>query len=75
MEGLWMSTARPHAQRTGREGGEHVDVLVVGAVISGSGAARYLAVDHPRKRVAVLEGRERVGVTWDLFRYPGIRSE
>ena len=69
-----MSTAGPH-QRTGLEGGERVDVLVVGAGISSIGAARYLAVEHPRKRVAILEGSERAGGTWDLFRYPGIRSE
>ncbi|QKE84497.1 NAD(P)/FAD-dependent oxidoreductase [Arthrobacter sp. NEB 688] len=54
---------------------EHVDVLVVGAGISGIGAARYLAVEHPQRTVVVLEGRERLGGTWDLFRYPGIRSD
>src|ERR671916_3258912 len=75
MEGLWMSAARPHAQRTGLEHGEHVDVLVIGAGISGIGAARYLAVEHPGKRVAILEGRDRAGGTWDLFRYPGVRSD
>lgn len=54
---------------------EHVDVLVIGAGISGIGAARYLGVEHPAKSVVVLEGRERLGGTWDLFRYPGIRSD
>ena len=54
---------------------EHVDVLVIGAGISGIGAARYLGVQHPGKSVVVLEGRERLGGTWDLFRYPGIRSD
>jgi ribulose 1,5-bisphosphate synthetase/thiazole synthase len=42
-----MSSAGPRAQRTGLEGGANGDVLVVGAGISGIGAARYLAVDHP----------------------------
>lgn len=54
---------------------EHVDVLIVGAGISGIGAARYLSVDHPLKKVVILEGREALGGTWDLFRYPGIRSD
>ncbi|MFC7343675.1 flavin-containing monooxygenase [Saccharopolyspora griseoalba] len=60
-------TSAPHV--------EHVDVLIVGAGISGIGAARYLGVEHPQRSVAVLEGRERPGGTWDLFRYPGIRSD
>src|SRR6478735_7086717 len=54
---------------------EHVDVLVVGAGISGIGAAYYLQRDVPDKRVAILEAREDLGGTWDLFRYPGIRSD
>ncbi|OLR92697.1 flavin-containing monooxygenase [Actinokineospora bangkokensis] len=65
------SAARPGAERQV----EHVDVLVVGAGISGIGAARYLAVEHPGRSVAVLEGRADPGGTWDLFRYPGIRSD
>ena len=52
-----MSTAPPNAERTGLEGGEHVDVLVIGAGVSGIGAARYLAVQHPRKSMVILEGR------------------
>ncbi|MCK2215671.1 NAD(P)/FAD-dependent oxidoreductase [Actinomadura sp. ATCC 31491] len=54
---------------------EHLDVLVVGAGISGIGAARYLKVMAPGKSFAVLEAREASGGTWDLFRYPGIRSD
>ncbi|MCW2607157.1 MAG: FAD-containing monooxygenase EthA [Frankiales bacterium] len=54
---------------------EHLDVLVVGAGISGIGAARYLRVEHPGRSVAVLEARGASGGTWDLFRYPGIRSD
>ncbi|MGN6782779.1 MAG: flavin-containing monooxygenase [Marmoricola sp.] len=68
------STARP-AGTSPRTALEHVDVLVIGAGISGIGAARYLAVEHPARTVAILEGRERAGGTWDLFRYPGIRSD
>ncbi len=54
---------------------EHLDVLIVGAGISGIGAARYLRVRHPGRTFAVLEGRGATGGTWDLFRYPGIRSD
>jgi monooxygenase len=54
---------------------EHVDVLVVGAGLAGIGAACRLRMEHPGRSVAVLEGRERSGGTWDLFRYPGIRSD
>lgn len=54
---------------------EHFDVLIVGAGISGIGAAYHLQTRCRRKRYAILEGRERLGGTWDLFRYPGIRSD
>ncbi|WP_122819072.1 flavin-containing monooxygenase [Nocardioides pantholopis] len=54
---------------------EHVDVLVVGAGLSGIGAACQLREHHPGKSVAVLEARGASGGTWDLFRYPGIRSD
>ncbi|TDU26793.1 cation diffusion facilitator CzcD-associated flavoprotein CzcO [Panacagrimonas perspica] len=54
---------------------EHVDVLIVGAGISGIGAAYHLQTQCPTKRYAILEGRESMGGTWDLFRYPGIRSD
>ena len=54
---------------------EHVDVLIVGAGLSGIGAACRLRTDHPERSVAVLEGRDVSGGTWDLFRYPGIRSD
>src|SRR5579862_9360455 len=56
-------------------GEDVVDVLIVGAGISGIGAAYYLQRDHPRRSYAILEARGASGGTWDLFRYPGIRSD
>ena len=54
---------------------EHFDVLIVGAGISGVGAAYHLQANCPGKTYAILEGRAAMGGTWDLFRYPGIRSD
>jgi monooxygenase len=54
---------------------EHFDVLIVGAGLSGIGAAYHLQKSCPTKRYAILEGRETSGGTWDLFRYPGVRSD
>ncbi|MDQ6776636.1 MAG: NAD(P)/FAD-dependent oxidoreductase [Actinomycetota bacterium] len=54
---------------------EHVDVLIVGAGLSGIGAGYHLQTDCPEKSYAILEARECIGGTWDLFRYPGIRSD
>src|SRR5947209_1810872 len=54
---------------------EHVDVLIVGAGLSGIGAACHLQASCPGKSYAILEARERLGGTWDLFRYPGVRSD
>lgn len=54
---------------------EHYDVLIVGAGLSGIGAAKHLQEQCPGKSYAILEGRENKGGTWDLFRYPGIRSD
>ncbi|TDZ91691.1 flavin-containing monooxygenase [Mycobacteroides salmoniphilum] len=54
---------------------EHVDIVIVGAGISGIGMACHVARDVPGKDFVVLEARERIGGTWDLFRYPGIRSD
>ncbi|GAA0713342.1 NAD(P)/FAD-dependent oxidoreductase [Dactylosporangium roseum] len=53
----------------------HLDVLIVGAGISGIGAGRYLKTGLPSKSFAILEARPASGGTWDLFRYPGIRSD
>lgn len=54
---------------------EHVDVLIVGAGISGIGAAWHLQSRLSGKSYAIIEARPRLGGTWDLFRYPGIRSD
>ena len=54
---------------------EHLDVLIVGAGLSGIGAAWHLQDKCPGKSYAILEAREASGGTWDLFRYPGIRSD
>jgi len=54
---------------------EHLDVLVVGAGLSGIGAGYHLQTRCPQKSYAILEARGAIGGTWDLFRYPGIRSD
>src|SRR3954452_17357963 len=53
----------------------HVDVLIVGAGISGIGAAARLERDRPGTSYAILEARQAIGGTWDLFRFPGVRSD
>jgi monooxygenase len=54
---------------------EHVDVLIIGAGLSGIGAAAHLTRELPGTSYVVLEARAASGGTWDLFRYPGIRSD
>ncbi len=54
---------------------KHVDVLIVGAGISGIAAGYYLQTRCPKKTYTILEGRDAIGGTWDLFRYPGVRSD
>lgn len=54
---------------------EHLDVLIVGAGLSGIDAAYRLQERCPEQRFAILEARHRIGGTWDLFRYPGVRSD
>lgn len=54
---------------------QHFDVLIIGAGLSGIGTACHVSSQFPDKTIAVLERRERLGGTWDLFRYPGIRSD
>lgn len=54
---------------------EHLDVVIVGAGLSGIGAAYRLQSEHPGRSYAILEARDSLGGTWDLFRYPGVRSD
>ncbi|HEY2270711.1 MAG TPA: NAD(P)/FAD-dependent oxidoreductase, partial [Streptosporangiaceae bacterium] len=54
---------------------DYVDVLIVGAGLSGIGAAHHLQDAFPGRTYALLEGRDAIGGTWDLFRYPGVRSD
>jgi monooxygenase len=54
---------------------EYVDVVIVGAGLSGIGAAHHLQAAFPARTYAILEARDAVGGTWDLFRYPGVRSD
>ncbi|MFZ5617322.1 MAG: flavin-containing monooxygenase [Pseudomonadota bacterium] len=54
---------------------EHFNVIIVGAGLSGVGAAHYLQAKCPSKTYAILEARSAIGGTWDLFRYPGVRSD
>ncbi|HJS87462.1 MAG TPA: NAD(P)/FAD-dependent oxidoreductase, partial [Acetobacteraceae bacterium] len=65
----------PIATVPGRTGTEHFDVLIVGAGLSGIGAGYHLQARCPGLRYTILEAREAIGGTWDLFRYPGIRSD
>jgi monooxygenase len=58
-----------------RSEGHHVDVLVVGAGLSGIGAGYYLQARCPRQSYIILESRDAIGGTWDLFRYPAVRSD
>ena len=54
---------------------EHLDVLIVGAGLSGIGAAHYVQTKCPWASYAIFESRDAIGGTWDLFRYPGVRSD
>ncbi len=69
------SPSSPTAAATPAATPKHVDVLIVGAGLSGIGAAHHLQTNCPGKSYVILEGRDTLGGTWDLFRYPGIRSD
>lgn len=69
------ATAEPPVRRPAEKPLEHVDVLIVGAGLSGIGAAHHLQDRCPGKTYTILEARDGIGGTWDLFRYPGIRSD
>jgi len=68
-------TVDPSSATTGEDDVERLDVLIVGAGISGIGAACHLQEECPGKSYVILEAREAIGGTWDIFRYPGIRSD
>lgn len=70
--GLYASSPTPPATTMATE---HLDVLIVGAGLSGIGAARHLQARQPGRSYAILEARAELGGTWSLFRYPGIRSD
>ena len=72
-----MPTAATHERPTPtqRRPPDHVDVLIVGAGVSGIGIACHLRREHPDRSIAILERRDAIGGTWDLFRYPGIRCD
>src|SRR3954470_3717321 len=59
----------------GQTASNHFDVLIIGAGLSGIGAGVHLQKRCPDRTYAILEGRDTIGGTWDLFRYPGIRSD
>ncbi len=65
----------PHQDHESTQPADHVDVLIVGAGLSGIGAACHVQQRCPGKTFALLESRATIGGTWDLFRYPGIRSD
>ncbi|MBD8661453.1 NAD(P)/FAD-dependent oxidoreductase [Frigoribacterium sp. CFBP 8754] len=73
------TTSAPADSADGADGAtdpvEHLDVVVVGAGLSGVGAAARLRAAFPGRSIAVLEARAVSGGTWDLFRYPGVRSD
>lgn len=69
-----LSTQSPPSRSPGSKP-EHFDVLVIGAGISGIGAGYHLQANCPNRTFAILESRDSLGGTWDLFRYPGIRSD
>ena len=53
----------------------HKDIVIIGAGVSGIGAACHLSRTHPNKSYIILESRKEIGGTWSLFKYPGIRSD
>lgn len=70
-----VKTGRAFADHAGAMAAQHFDVLIVGAGLSGIGSACQIAAEVPNRSIALLERRDRLGGTWDLFRYPGIRSD
>ncbi|QKW07636.1 NAD(P)/FAD-dependent oxidoreductase [Streptomyces sp. NA04227] len=69
------SSPGPESRETAHTGAEHLDVVIVGAGLSGVGAAYRLQSECPERSYTILEARQSMGGTWDLFRYPGVRSD
>ncbi len=72
---MWNARRNTRAFREASLSEAALDVLIVGAGLSGIGAACHLSRRLPGKSYTILEGRSRLGGTWDLFRYPGVRSD
>jgi cation diffusion facilitator CzcD-associated flavoprotein CzcO len=70
-----MSVSPQTAMSNGASDHPIIDVLIVGAGLSGIGAAKHLQMHSPQSSWCILESRDAIGGTWDLFRYPGIRSD
>ena len=70
-----MSVSSQTAMSNGASDHPIIDVLIVGAGLSGIGAAKHLQMHSPQSSWCILESRDAIGGTWDLFRYPGIRSD
>ena len=70
-----MSVSPQTAMSNGASDHPIIDVLIVGAGLSGIGAAKHLQMHIPQSSWCILESRDAIGGTWDLFRYPGIRSD
>ena len=71
-----MNLKQPETHRDSwKVGYMHKDIIIVGAGISGIAAGYNLQKSCPNKSFAILEGREALGGTWDLFKYPGVRSD
>src|SRR5205807_8981606 len=78
LRSAWDPERQPRRQRGLKESimsKEHVDVLIVGAGLSGVGAGHYIQAECPWASYAIFEARDAIGGTWDLFRYPGVRSD
>ena len=69
------SLLTPKKESMQNSNNQHFDVIIIGAGLSGIGAACHLKRNCPDKTFAMLEGRSNIGGTWDLFKYPGIRSD
>lgn len=65
----------PQSTKNMESASDSVDVVIVGAGVSGINAAYKLLTDFPNIQLTILEARDDIGGTWDLFKYPGVRSD